>query len=128
MIVSEVLPDPVAMTETVDVPGGVVGLEDPPHAEIATDPARPPIRRAAQNKRRTGGLRRFLCQKRIRPAKHAGNPAREASGAGVPGDRGRSSPTVPEPEPSVVRVIVVLAGLFDPSAVSVGGLKLQVAF
>jgi len=131
VIAFELLSDPVAMIEIVDVPAGVVGAPAevgvfPPQAETMSDDASPAINTVTQSKRRAGGPSRFLFQKRIRPVMHAGSPMKEASSVDVPEDDPCSNPTMPAP--SVVIVIVVVMGVFDPSAVSVAGEKVQCAF
>jgi len=123
-----VVPEPLAVIDTVDVPAGVVGPPPPPQAESMTDVARVAKSTVAHNERRASGPRRLLFQKRMRPAMHAGIPAREAKEAEDPRDWGCTRPAMLGVETSVAMVKLVVERAFDPSAVSVAGVKAQVAF
>jgi hypothetical protein len=127
----DMLPDPAAVIEILDVLGGVTGWEEddpPPQATREVVDARPAIRRTIPSERLANGPRRLLFQKRMRAEKQAGSPAMEASSAGVAADGGGCSPDIDVAEPSVVIVMVEVTGVFDPSAVSVAGEKVQAAF
>ena len=91
----DMLPDPAAVIEILDVPGGVAGWEEddpPPQATRAVVDAKPAIRKTIPSERLANGPRRLLFQKRMRAEKQAGSPASEASSAGVAADGGVCSP------------------------------------
>jgi hypothetical protein len=116
----EVLLAPLAVIERVYVPVGVRVLDDPPHATMPAVNATPAITTIRQNRRLT--IKRLLRQHRLRPPRQVGSHTTVASSMDGSAD-GRSMPTVPMLLPAVVMVSVLMTEVFDPSAVTVAGVR-----
>src|ERR1700761_2891312 len=116
---------------TVDWPGGVVWVVCMLPPPQAITPERPVASRSIHNAALAAPESCFLRQRSSRAANAPGiQPRNIRAGVKFDGPGPKSGPrllTVPVAGPVVVRVSVLVCGLFDPSAVSVAGLKAQLA-